>query len=256
MYFSDRDIEELRRSHRQVAWKCQRLVERYLTLNYKDSRAREYAVHGFSRRLKTLVRCIDNVFKILPPDRTELPSSGEIFDAMINIQAFVFNVFGSIDNLAWIWVREKPVRNEDGSEIHKSKVGLGKGEKYEYVRGSFSPEFQQHLTGLKDWFDHLENFRHALAHRIPPYIPPYVVPKDNEAAHQQLGDRIAEAFRRLDFVEKKRLEAKQEALATFVPQMTHSFEEESAFVFFHPQLLTDFLTIEGLAENMLKELDP
>jgi hypothetical protein len=142
--------------HRQVAWKCQRLVESYLILTYKDSRAREYAVQGFSRRLKTQARCIDNVFKILPPDRADLPSMNELYDAMINIQAFIFNLFGSIDNLAWIWVWEKPLRKQDGSKILKSEVGLGMGKKYKYVRDSFSPEFQQHLTGLKDWFDHLE----------------------------------------------------------------------------------------------------
>ncbi|MGC2224166.1 MAG: hypothetical protein WA624_18380 [Methylocella sp.] len=171
MYFSDKALEELRRSHTQVAWKCQRLVERYLTLNYKDSRAREYAVVGFSRRLKTLVRCIDNVFSVLPPDRADLPSIDELFDAMINIQAFVFNSFGSIDNLAWIWVQEQPVRKEDGSEIPNSWVGLSKNNTF--VRGSLSTGFQEYVKGLDDWFDHLEEWRHALAHRIPLYIPPY-----------------------------------------------------------------------------------
>lgn len=254
MYFSDKDLEELRRRHRQVAWKCQRIVESYLTRNYKYSRAREYAWHGFSRRLKMLVRCIDNVFRILPPDRAELPTNDELSDATINIQAFVFNVFGSIDNLAWIWVRETDLTKEDGSPVPNSWVGLSKNNTF--VRGSLSTEFQEYLTELNDWFDHLDNFRHALAHRIPLYIPPYVVPKDKEAAHQQLGDRIAEAFRRSDFVEKERLESEQEALAIFIPRMTHSFEEESAFIEFHPQLLTDILTIEGLAENMLEELDP
>jgi hypothetical protein len=52
------------------------------------------------------------------------------------------------------------------------------------------------------------------------------------------------------------LKVEQDALGTFVPAMRHSFEEESGAVSFHPQLLTDFLTIEGLAQKMLKELDP
>jgi hypothetical protein len=43
---------------------------------------------------------------------------------MINIQAFVFNVFGSIDNLAWIWVQEKSLAKEDGSAIPSAWVGL------------------------------------------------------------------------------------------------------------------------------------
>ena len=125
--------------------------------------AREFATQGFSRRLKTLARCIDNVFKILPPNQTHLPSIDELFDAMINIQAFVFNLFGIIDNLAWIWVQEKPIRKEDGSPIPKSFVGLSKGNTF--VRSSLSTEFQEYLRGLDDWFDHIEKWRHALAHR-------------------------------------------------------------------------------------------
>jgi hypothetical protein len=254
MYFSDQALQELQNTQREIAWKCQCLVQSYLTRDYKDSRAQEFAMHGFARRLKTLARCINNVFKILPPDRTEPATNDEIFDAMINIQAFVFNLFGSIDNLAWIWVQEKPVRNKDGSEIPRNWVGLRKDNKF--VRGSLSTEFQEYLKGLDTWFDHLEDFRHALAHRIPLYIPPYAIPMDKEAAYRQLDDRMTDARIRSDFPECSRLRAEQEALGIFVPEMTHSFEEQSGAVSFHPQLLTDFLTIEGLAQQMLKELDP
>ena len=201
------------------------------------------------------VRCVANVFRILPPNRADLPSMDELFDGMINIQAFVFNMFGSIDNLAWIWVREKPVRNEDGSEIPKSWVGLGKDNKF--VRSSLSAEFQEYLKELNDWFAHLDDFRHALAHRIPLFIPPFSIPKDKEAAYRQLEDRKREAIHEWrDFVEYNRLDAEQKALATFIPQMTHSIEEGAAHIKFHPQLLTDFLTVEGIAQKMLDELDP
>jgi hypothetical protein len=253
MYFSNEALDELRRGHRQVAWKCQCLVWSYLSRNYRDSRAKEYAVHGFSRRLKTLARCIDNVFIILPPDRADLPSCNELFDAMINIQAFVFNSFGSIDNLAWIWVLEKGI-TKNGLPIPNREVGLGK--RYKLVRASFSTEFQEYLKGLDDWFDHLAEWRHALAHRIPLYIPPCAIPKDKEALYRQLEDCKIEPWKCGDFAECTRLKAEQEALGTFLPEMRHSFEEQSGAVSFHPQLLTDFLTIEGLAQKMLEELDP
>jgi hypothetical protein len=58
---------------------------------------------------------------------------------------FDVNVFGSIDNLAWIWVQEKPVRHENGSPIPNSWVGLGKDNNF--VRSSLSAEFQQYLKG-------------------------------------------------------------------------------------------------------------
>jgi len=253
MYFSDNDLEELRNGYLAVAGKHQQLTEGYLIRAYKGPRAREYATQGFLRRLKTLVRCIDRIFQILPPDRTDLPTSDELSDAMINLQAFVFNVFGATDNLAWIWVQEKGLVSDDGSPIPGTWVGLR--EKNKSVRGSFSVEFQEYLKGLNGWFELLEGFRHALAHRIPLYIPPYVVSTDDEAAYRELEDRMAEAITRHDFAEHERLSSEQKALAAFRPHMTHSFEERAAIIVFHPQLLADFNTIEELGQRMLEELD-
>ncbi len=253
MIFSQEDLEKLNKEYLAVSGKHRRLMDSYLARNYSNSQAQEYAKQGFSRRLKTLVRCIDKIFEILPPDRIELPTSEELSDAAINLQAFVTNVFGSTDNLAWIWVQEKSLAKNDGSPIPNSWVGLRA--KNELVRDSFSPEFQEYLRGLNGWFDHLENFRHALAHRIPLYIPPYVVPTEKVAAYQELECRMAEALDQRDFAEHERLSAEQEAMAAFQPFMTHSFEEEAKYVVFHAQLLADFNTIDELGQKMLEELD-
>jgi len=249
VYFSDASVEVLQTGRSAVAGKCQLLVLSYTMRNYKDSRAREFATQGFSRRLKTLARCIDNVFEILPPDLVEPPTDDKLFDAIINIQGFVFNMFGCIDNLAWTWVREAglPITN-------KRLVGLF-GKKTKEVHKPFSNEFQEYLTSLKNWFDHLKIFRDALAHRIPLYIPPYTILKDKEAVHRELVTGKFDALKRRDRDEYERLEADRKALATFAPVMTHSFEEKAIFIEFHPQLLTDFDTIEAIAQRMLKELD-
>ncbi|MGB6176678.1 MAG: hypothetical protein WBF43_10170 [Methylocella sp.] len=254
VYFSKKALEVLKKEHLAIDHKYKRLLVGYSEHGYKASRAKEYATNGFLRRLQTLVRCIDTVFKILPPDLAELPTHDELLDATINIQAFVFNVFGSIDNLAWIWVWEKGLTNDDGSPISPLLVGLGK--KNKLVRDSFSPEFQECLSKLDKWFDNLDNFRHALAHRIPLYIPPYVVPNGKVAAYQQLIARMTEALNRLDFEEHERLSAEQMTLARFIPCVTHSFEEKVTPVFFHGQMLADFKTIEVLAQKILAELDP
>lgn len=250
--FSNEDLKKLQERRLEVAGKCQHLVASYLRRDYKDVHAREYAEHGLSRRVKTLARCIDNVFRILPPDRVELPSSDERYDVMVNIQAFVFNVFGSIDNLAWIWVQEKPVRRENGAPIPNNWVGLAKDN--HFVRSSLSTEFQQYLKGADDWFDYLGNFRHALAHRIPLYIPPYTISPDKEAAYQRLEAAMWQALKENDFAEHERLKCKQKEMAKFIPMMAHSLEKSRA-VRFHSQLLCDFLTVEEVAEKMLKELD-
>jgi len=253
MYFTHEQVVELNRAHQEVHEKFAEIRERYRIRNYANVRAKEYATHGFGRRLGTLVRCIDRVFEILPPDQGAIPSRDEVVDATINIQAFVFNVFGSIDNLAWIWVQEKALRQENGSPVPQSWVGLGKNNKF--VRRSFSIEFQGYFKQLKPWFEYLENFRHALAHRIPLYIPPYTLTHANLAAHQQLESCTTEAIKQRNFTEYDRLSAEQEELGSFSPFITHSLEEGAIPVFFHFQMLADFNTIEEIARKMLNELD-
>ncbi len=165
MYFTPEKLAELNRGHGEVHENFADLRERYFIRNYGNDRAKEHAVHGFARRLGTLVRCIDRVFEILPPDREDIPRRVEVVDATINIQAFVLNIFGCLDNLAWIWVREKDVRSKDGSELAPEWIGLSKRNKQ--VRRSFLPPFRSYLDSLEPWFTHIKEFRDALAHRIP-----------------------------------------------------------------------------------------
>lgn len=253
MYYTKTNLKDFQIECSSLITKKDSLVKSYVFRDYESSKAREYATHGFIRRLQIMVRCIERVFDILPPDRTELADDDERQDAVINIQAFVFNVYGCIDNLAWVWVQEKKIANRDGSQIQKGHVGLRKSNKT--VRASFSPEFQKYLRALDDWFDYLDNFRHSLAHRVPLYIPPYVVPESKLDTYQAIESRIADAANRLDFKGLYRLEEEQKALGRFEPSMIHSFTESLGRVMFHPQMLADFNTIEELGRKILNELD-
>ena len=100
-------------------------------------------------------------------------------------------MFGCADNLAWLWVEEKGVTKPDGSPLPANSVGLGT--KYKPVRDSFSQAFRDYLTAKQPWFTQLENYRHALAHRIPLYIPPYRIDPVNEAVVTALQQRIDQA---------------------------------------------------------------
>ena len=93
----------------------ERLMFQYFSLRLTNESAHEYARHGFVRRLGTLKRCIENVYSIYPPERFDKPSRDECLDLAINLQSFVFNVFGCLDNLAWIWVNERAVRDKRGN---------------------------------------------------------------------------------------------------------------------------------------------
>lgn len=184
-----------------------------------------------------------------PAERNEIPDADTRHDAELQVQAFVFHVFGAADNLAWIWVSEKNVRDND-RPLSNGSIGIRK----EKVRASFTPEFRAYIDQLKPWFDYLESFRHALAHRIPLYIPPCIVTHANEAAYRELAQRMSEASACFNFGEYRRLKAEQRGLTAFRPWMQHSFIKEAHPVVFHSQMLADFNTIDEMASKMLDEL--
>lgn len=253
MYFSEEDVQKMKTECSGIRHKYEALLLSYYSRKYRTKKGGEYATHGFGRRIKTIAQCVENVFAILPPDRVEIPSMREVTDATINIQAFVFNVFGGIDNLARIWVAERGLTKEDGGCLPNAWVGLSPGNSF--VRASFSPEFQACLCGFDAWFEQLENFRHALAHRIPLYIPPHVVPVKSAEKYRELSDRATKALLREEFTNHARLEAEKISLARFQPTMTHSFDEDAPIIVFHAQLIADFNTIEELGKKMLDELN-
>jgi hypothetical protein len=185
MYFTEKALQDLKREYETIQPKHAALMEAYLGRDYKDERAKEFAQHGFLRRIKSMARSIANVFTLLAPERTSIPSSEERHDAEINIQAFLFNTFAATDNLAWVWIAEKNIRRPDGSEIPHRQIGLRK----QRIRESFSADFQAYLQSLDQWFGHLEDFRHALAHRIPLYIPPYMLDPKEAKAYRELEGR-------------------------------------------------------------------
>ena len=250
-HFTPEELAELSRGQGEAHEKFADLRERYFVRNYENDRAKDFAFHGFGRRLGTLIRCIDQVFAILPPDREGIPSRDEVVDATIYIQAFVLNIFGCLDNLAWIWVSEKDIKNKDGSELGYKSIGLGNKQ----VRSRFSQPFRSYLDSLEPWFIHMKDFRDALAHRIPLYIPPFIVAPDRIDEYQRLGAAAHEAARLQNVAEYDRLTAEQDALGVFRPWMTHSRAENAPVQIFHRQLLADFNTIDEIGRKLLEEME-
>jgi hypothetical protein len=253
MYFSADDLRRIREEYALLHDRYANLMLAYNQRNYRFPVSSEYANHGFLRRLGTLLRSIENVFEKIPPDRgDDPPPRNDLLDATISIQAFVFNVFGAIDNLAWVWVSEAQITREDGTPLPGSWIGFGP--KNVRVRRSLPERFRRYLDSVNVWFEHLENFRHALAHRIPLYIPPYTVSPDQEGDWRALEAAIMTARLRGDREREGQLAREQRALCRFRPWMTHSYSEQSRPVVFHAQLISDFLTLEELAQRLLHEL--
>jgi hypothetical protein len=251
--FYDHDqLAQLRDGYCTVNPAYERLMGDYLSLPLTNEAAYEYVRHGFVRRLGTLKRCIENVYSTCPPERSDKPSRDECLDLAINLQSFIFNVFGCIDNLAWIWVKEKQVTDNRGRPLRDQQIGFRPG--CIAVRETFSAKFQEYLISRDDWFGYLENYRHALAHRIPLYVAPYTLRRSKLDEHNELERRKDEARKQRDFDLSLMLDAEQEALGTFTPWMMHSFSENAAPVPFHYQILIDWNTVVEMADKFLGEI--
>lgn len=252
-FYSPERIQELAAGYVAAQQSFATLREAYALRNYKHARAKEFALHGFSRRLGMLIHSIERVYSLLPPEREDVPTRDDVLDASNAIQAFIINAQGCIDNLAWVLVYERDVREQDGSELEPKRVGLTKQNRR--VWKSLSPEFRAYMSSRREWLKYLTGFRDSLAHRIPLYIPPYVITPDKQAEYDALGEAADAAVGAGNLEQYDQLTYARNAMGVFQPLMTHSFSERSPRVPFHVQLLADFNTIEEMGREMLTELD-
>ena len=253
MNYSEEQLDGMYEEVASLAKKKNDLMGSYVSRQYRSERANEYSRHGFCRRLQIMAHCIEQVFGRLPPESDEVPEPEAVLDATVYLQAFVFNTFGSIDNLAHIWVSEKEVKQVNGKALSPMSIGFGR--KYTRVMESLPQEFRQYLSDIGSWWEYLSEFRHALSHRIPLYIPPNLVAEDKVEEYRRFEARMHEAKERGEYPEIEILEEEQDALVSFLPVTTHSFDDQAKFVFFHCQMLSDFNTIEEMAGRMLRALD-
>jgi hypothetical protein len=222
------------------------LATEFLTYRYRHDISRQYAVHGFSRRMYMMMRCVFQVFELLPTRLVEIPDDESVDAATINIQSFVFNMYGAIDNLAWIWVSEKGVLDAKGRPLSPGRIGLGPHNID--VRASLPGLKKRQLDRFDAWFKHLHYFRNALAQRIPLYIPPYIISPRNSDLYAELDRKQWQADSAESF---EAIKAEMERLVCFHPIMTHSLYVDRPPVIFHPQLLGDFRTVEKIGRIVL-----
>lgn len=252
MKYSKEQIEQLNESFNEIEIIYnERFQNKYPTINFVKKRANEFFRHGYWRRLQTLKHCIDSIFRIYPPEREEILSDEERLDLEVYIQAFVFNTFGCIDNLAWIINCEKTL------ELPFTQVSLFNPK----VQKFFSPEFNKYLNEVdeiridcfRNWYDtYCKNFRHALAHRIPLYVPPCGVIDDKR--YSEIEIERWNALLSKDFDKVDELDEEGQSLEHILPLFVHSFEEESPKVPIHPQIIVDFKTIIELSDKFFDEL--
>ena len=253
MSYSEQGLQRLEDQFLGLQGRCNDLISDYLKKEFTNEKAKEFVRHGLCRRLGLMVRCIEKIFEVLPPESEEVPDSDLKHEATIHLQAFVFNAYGCLDNLAHIWVLEQNVTQSNGNPLPLAWVGLGS--RNEAVLRSLPEAFTGYLSEIRDWYDNLEGFRHALAHRIPLYIPPGSLTEERVGEYFDLQTRINEAERQRDFDAANRLQNEQAALLEFHPIATHSFGENANILYFHAQMLNDFHTVREIATRLLSCFD-
>lgn len=202
-YYEKRALRILENEFETVEARRIQIVENLLNYPFENERAEEYARHGVGRRISTVARCIHNIFELLPPSLETIPTIDETHDALIQLQAHIVNVFGCVDNLAWMWVLETGLKRPDGTDLDRKEIGLRTHNKI--VVSSLSSELQALLISFKKWFAYLEDYRHALAHRIPLYVPPFAIDPKNKARIDELERLKMAAIRERNHTEYQRL---------------------------------------------------
>lgn len=253
MYFSEENLAMLIKEYAEVDKKYENILVSFTDFPYKNSEAKEFATHGFTRRIKTMKRCIDNIYRICPTDMNDKPSPEVLSDLMINLQAFILNVYGSLDNLAHVWVKEKNILNKKGKPLTNTQIGFS--EKYKIARNSFPDSIKDYLNTdrHKKWFSNLECFRHSLAHRIPLYVPPSVLNEEDRIKAEKMLEKQQEAMKNNQPSQLIQSIIEMYSLGKFAPWIMHSFVENSPQVVFHAQIIADWNTVEDISIRFIEE---
>ena len=209
----------------------------------KEPKAKEYMTHGVGRRLGVIKRSVENIYLIFPLERDCFLSRDELYDIAINLHAFFINIFGLLDNLAWV------IAHESGKEgkIRRQEVNLFKDKIKVLAPESFRDYLN--LGHLKKWYDeYLVDYRDTLAHRIAPYLPRETLTEDQQKQVASIQNSFNEQYKLGNFFETLRLQDEMDLIGDPCPAFRHAVEESKAVVL-HPQLITDFKTVEEVIEK-------
>lgn len=230
----------------------------YFDIKLTNANSQVYLEQGVARRLGTLIRCIKNIFQIFPAQRTEKLSSDELADLTINLHAFVVNTAGIFDNLGWVFVLERDIfgKYKEG-KLGRRDIGLFNERTQEHLPIKFLEYLQS--EDLQTWYSsYSKNYRDALSHRIPLYVPPTNLNQEEGEKYKKLLEQLQKQLQTLDLADTEGLNRfqdllhQQEQLGQASPFFTHLQTEEGNPVFFHSQVIVDYMTIEELINRFFE----
>jgi len=248
--YSDEQQREILYDYLRWRTRAIDIIATLVTRPYATAEGAEYGKHGLGRRISTLRHSIGTVFDTLPMGG-ELPDRDDLSNATVSLQSFCINIVGALDNLARVWIYESG--RFEGQPIAPSHIGFAP--KNVRVRQSLPADFLEYLRPFDDWFEYIENYRHALAHRIPLYIPSRQYREEDAAERERLDALKWQAVRNGRLDEAEELDRAMHELGTFHAWMMHSFNEPAQPIAVHPQMICDLSTVIEVTERLLELLD-
>lgn len=248
LFFKDEDIEKIEEELIFLTSRHTKLTSKVLLINdsLRQEKAKEFLFHGVLRRIKTIARCVDNIYSIFPISRKKLLCSDELNDVAINLHAFFINIFGLLDNMAWVVAHE----NQFADKIGKMAVGLYSDK----FQGCLDDDgFKKYLNSkrIKDWHNkYLKDYRDALSHQIPLYVPPKFLTPDEIEQIKVIEQKISEALKNQNYDEVDKLSKKEGEMGQIASCFTHSLSRlNRKDMILHAQVITDFGTVEEIVEQ-------
>ncbi len=243
MAYSEEFAATLVREHDTVQSEVQQLLLTAVRAGQllTDDRAKEHMLHGAGRRLKLLRRCLENVFRLFPVSRT-MPLDGEDLDEVqISLHAFVVNLYGLFENLAWCFVLRHGLEGEIGD---RRRISMFSKSTQQYLPVPLRTHLKSE-TMLKWQSEYLKNYRDALAHRIPLYIPPATYTPEQSQRYQALDQDEWESIRLQQWDRLEKIRSEKAALGSACPMFIHSYSDEGGGrpLHLHPQMICDIKTV-------------
>lgn len=239
----------------QCATACEDLLRLHVRFDQAatdipDDRGKEHIKYGVGRRLHLIGFALRNIYRIFPPDRATTLGLQELADVQLNLHAFVINLSGSFDNMAWAFVLRHSLLNQVGGPIN---VGMFRDATQRLF--PFALKTLLDAPEAKTWQrTYMKDYRDALAHRIPLYLPPAVVTKEEADRYGVIEQEKLDALRKRQFDRIEKLEEEQAQLGRPCFAFMHSFDPGSPSrpIALHLQLVTDTRTLIGFGEAFLQ----
>lgn len=216
----------------------------------QNQQVREYLLHGVGRRLGVLRECLAFVFATFEPARTAPLSQVELYEVQINLHAFVINLSGLFDNLAWAFVLRHSLLERVGG---RKRVGMF----LPSTQKTLPAVLREYVTSptMVTWHgEYLKAYRDSLAHRIPLYIPPATFTPQDQQRYVELDEQertciFAHEWEQVEQVRNEKL-GLGKACPHFVILVGENSESKPNYL--HPQMLCDAKTVLEFCPLFLK----